>query len=133
MSNSSQPKNLLDSLVNDTMNSTGAIGSVSNTITITSSDYCYNSHDFGTITLTSIVGAAQPVYTVGSGITINDIDINTDQFSFNFPEEWIDTFPDWDRVKDMCEKYPGLEIAFRNFQTVYQLVKDDYDNPTPKK
>ena len=73
------------------------------------------------------------MYTVGSGITINDIDINTDQFTFNFPEEWIDTFPDWDRVKDMCEKYPGLEIAFRNFQTVYQLVKDDYDNPTPKK
>lgn len=133
MSNSSQPKNLLDSLVNDTMNSTGAIGSVSNTITITSSDYCYNSHDFGTITLPSSVGAAQSVYTVGSGITINDIDINTDQFTFNFPEEWIDCFPDWDKVKDMCEKYPGLEIAFRNFQTVYQLVKDDYDNPTPKK
>jgi len=133
MSNSSQPKNLLDSLVNDTMMSTGAVGSTCDTITITSSDYSYNSHDFGTITLPSSVGAAQSVYTVGSGITINDIDINTDQFTFNFPEEWIDSFPEWDRVKDMCEKYPGLEIAFRNFQTVYQLVKDDYDNPTPKK
>ena len=83
MSNSSQPKNLLDSLVNDTMNSTGAIGSVSNTITITNSDYSYNSHDFGTITLPYSVGAYQSVYTVGSGITINDIEINTDQFSFN--------------------------------------------------
>ena len=133
MSNSSQPKNLLDSLVNDTMMSTGAVGSTCDTITITSSDYSYNSHDFGTITLPSSVGAAQSVYTVGSGITINDIDITTDQFTFNFPEEWVDSFPEWDRVKDMCEKYPGLEIAFRNFQTVYQLVKDDYDNPTPKK
>ena len=124
---------MLDSLVNDTMMSTGAVGSTCDTITITSSDYSYNSHDFGTITLPSSVGAAQSVYTVGSGITINDIDINTDQFTFNFPEEWVDSFPEWDRVKDMCEKYPGLEIAFRNFQTVYQLVKDDYDNPTPKK
>ena len=133
MSNSFQPKNSLDSLVNDTMMSTGAVGSTCDTITITSSDYSYNSHDFGTITLPSSVGAAQSVYTVGSGITINDIDITTDQFTFNFPEEWVDSFPEWDRVKDMCEKYPGLEIAFRNFQTVYQLVKDDYDNPTPKK
>ena len=31
------------------------------------------------------------------------------------------------------KKYPALEIALRNFKTVYQLVKDDYDNPTPKK
>ena len=133
MSNSSQPKNSLDSLVNDTMMSTGAVGSACDTITITTSDYSYNSHDFGTVTLPSSVGVAQSVYTVGSGITINDIDINTDQFTFNFPEEWVDSFPEWDRVNDMCKQYPGLEIAFRNFQTVYQLVKDDYDNPTPKK
>ena len=133
MSNSSQPKNSLDSLVNDTMMSTGVVRSACDTITISSSDYSYNSHDFGTVTLPSSVGVAQSVYTVGSGITINDIDINTDQFTFNFPEEWVDSFPEWDRVGDMCKKYPGLEIAFRNFQTVYQLVKDDYDNPTPKK
>jgi hypothetical protein len=113
--------------------STGVVRSACDTITISSSDYSYNSHDFGTVTLPSSVGVAQSVYTVGSGITINDIDINTDQFTFNFPEEWVDSFPEWDRVKDMCKQYPGLEIAFRNFQTVYQLVKDDYDNPTPKK
>jgi len=33
----------------------------------------------------------------------------------------------------MCKKYPGLEIALRNFRTVYTLVKDDYDNPKVKK
>jgi hypothetical protein len=49
------------------------------------------------------------------------------------PVEWVGTFPDWDKVEDMCKKYPALEIALRNFKTVYQLVKDDYDNPTPKK
>jgi len=27
----------------------------------------------------------------------------------------------------------GLEIALRNFQTVYTLVKDDYDNPKDEK
>ncbi len=33
----------------------------------------------------------------------------------------------------MCEKYPGLKIAFENFRMFYEMVKDDYDNPTPKK
>jgi hypothetical protein len=64
---------------------------------------------------------------------ISTLSIDTSSFTFNIPEEWIGTFPAWDRVEDMCKKYPALEIALRNFKTVYQLVKDDYDNPTPKK
>jgi hypothetical protein len=61
------------------------------------------------------------------------VSIDASHFSWNLPEEWVGTFPEWDRVEDMCKKYPALEIALRNFKTVYQLVKDDYDNPTPKK
>jgi len=74
-------------------------------------------------------------YTISSGInSISTISIDQSQFSsWNLPEEWVGTFPEWNRVEDMCKKYPALEIALRNFKTVYQLVKDDYDNPTPKK
>lgn len=42
--------------------------------------------------------------------------------------EWVDSFPDWYRMQEMCKKYPSLEIAMRNLQTIYTLVKDDYDN-----
>ena len=68
---------------------------------------------------------------VGSSYSINDtITLNQEyQFNWGEAEEWVDAFPDWQRVQDMCKKYPGLEIALRNFQTVYTLVKDDYDNP----
>jgi hypothetical protein len=84
------------------------------------------------------IGAAgaQPVYNWASGIStvsVDNIVLTDNSFTFTLPKEWVDCFPDWHRVEDMCKKYPGLEIAFRNFQTVYQLVKDDYDNPTPKK
>jgi hypothetical protein len=68
---------------------------------------------------------------VGSSYSINDtITLNSEyQFNWGEAEEWVDAFPDWQRIQDMCKKYPGLEIALRNFQTVYTLVKDDYDNP----
>jgi hypothetical protein len=74
-----------------------------------------------------ISAGAAGTYTINSSDTIT---LNTDyQFSWGDAEEFVDAFPDWQRVQDMCKKYPGLEIALRNFQTVYTLVKDDYDNP----
>lgn len=47
--------------------------------------------------------------------------------------DWKDKFPDIERVLDMCEQYPGLKIAFDKFRHCYEMVKDDYDNPAPKK
>jgi len=57
------------------------------------------------------------------------------EYAFNWgdAQEFVDSFPDWQRVQTMCEKYPGLKIALQNFQTVYTLVKDDYDNPKDEK
>jgi len=131
MSNSSQQQNSLDDFIKD------LTIDLSDTTTITSGSvsdysYTYDSNTMSTITLspqfsTTSIGA------VGSSAGVNTISIDTSSFTFHMPKEWIDSFPDWHRVEDMCKKYPGLEIAFRNFQTVYQLVKDDYDNPTPKK
>jgi hypothetical protein len=73
-------------------------------------------------------GGAGTIYTINSSDTIT---FNSDEYQFNWgdAEEFVDAFPEWQRVQDMCKKYPGLEIALRNFQTVYTLVKDDYDNP----
>ena len=65
-------------------------------------------------------------------ITINN-DTSYSNFNWGNPEEWVDSFPEWQRVQDMCKKYPALEIALRNFRTIYTLVKDDYDNPKDKK
>jgi hypothetical protein len=85
-------------------------------------------------TFTTSFGAAQPVYTVsGSSIDTITITNTTGAFNWKLPEEWVDTFPAWSRVEDMCKQYPGLKVAFENFKTVYQLVKDDYDNPKDEK
>ena len=139
MSTSSQPTTLSKDLLDDIMITAGGAGlSASDTITISNS-YDYNTtYDYGTITLTSgAVGIgtsmAGGTYTIGSGIT--SINSGYDNITINgwSNEEWVNTFPDWHRVDDMCKHYPGLAIALKNFRVIYELVKDDYDNPTPKK
>jgi hypothetical protein len=97
------------------------------TITISSGDSIYTgggiSGAVGTVTLS---GGG---YTIdsGSSTTFTLGDISTD-YIWNHTE-WENCFPDFDRVKAMCEHYPGLQIALEKFKTVYKLVKDDYDNP----
>ena len=106
-----------------------------NTITLTSSGT--GSTTIGNISFNASTGmyttygAAGTTYTIGSGI--DTITIDTSHFENLFPKEWKDKFPEWGRIQKMCEQYPSLEIALRNFKTIYELVKDDYDNPTPKK
>ena len=125
MSISSQPQILLDDFLKDITidlsNTTTVVGAGSN-------PYIYDTATMSPITITT--GGASTYTSISS---IDTMSIDSSSFTFNLPEEWVDAFPDWHRVEDMCKKYPGLEIAFRNFQTVYQLVKDDYDNPVPKK
>ncbi len=139
MSDSSQPQDSSNYLtINDTSieeilkNCTidlGGTGASMNDVYI--SPVIYSSSN---VTLTNSVGA-QSTFTIGSSadtITIGAIG-SDGQYSFNFPEEWRDAFPNWDRVQDMCKKYPGLKVAFDNFKVFYEMCKDDYDNPTPKK
>ena len=125
MSNSSQLTNSLDDLLTDTITLTGA----------SEYSYAYDSTSMSTITIGPIssVGGSYTIGTMSASPSISTISIDNSQFSWTLPEEWVGTFPDWHRVEDMCKKYPALEIALRNFKTIYQLVKDDYDNPTPKK
>lgn len=117
MSNTSQQTDYL------TISASG-LGYSTETITITSPSVDtidLSSLSIGTIDLNNTM------YTSGSTISnigplaVDDIQI------FGFGEDWKDQFPNWDQVKDMCDKYPGLQIAFDKFKTVYKLVKDDYD------
>lgn len=63
-------------------------------------------------------------YTYGSAST---------SYIWKGPEEWVERFPDFKRVDDMCKKYPALKIAYDKFVTTYKMIKDDYDNPENKK
>jgi len=128
MSNSSQPATSLDDLLKDlTIDLSDATTTTLTSSSINDYSYSYDSNTMSTITLSPSITS---VSAVGGTYSIDSVSITS---SFSLPKEWIDCFPDWHRVEDMCKKYPGLEIALRNFQTVYELVKDDYDNPTPKK
>ena len=135
MSNSSQQTDYLIISGEDLYSS-----SADNTITITGDgtggSYILSNGD--TITLSNLntypidssmnhSGAAGSVSSIDIGnITITDGYSNI--FAPTETTEWVDSFPDWYRIQDMCKKYPGMEIALRNFRTIYTLVKDDYDN-----
>ena len=123
LSNKSIDDFLKDITIDLSESTTTVIGSMSDY------SYSYTPNTMSTITLSSPIGICPTT----TATTINTISIDNSSIVWQMPDEWVDCFPDWHRVEDMCKKYPGLEIAFRNFQTVYQLVKDDYDNPTPKK
>jgi hypothetical protein len=109
-----------------------------NTITFTSgSSTGYNYGD--SITIGNSCHTYPTTYTIPtlttsqlsslSGSTISSISIDTSAYTINFPEEWVNCFPDFDRIEKMCKEYPGLKIALEKFKTVYKLVKDHYDTP----
>lgn len=92
--------------------------------------YQYNGNTFSNI---SISGGTGGTYTISSGIATNQINtistVNINDFKISMPEEWVNCFPDFDRIEKMCQEYPGLKIAYDQFKTVYALVRDDYDTP----
>jgi hypothetical protein len=102
---------------------------MSDTITLTSGTsggYFYN-------TGAGIGGAGTSTYTIANGGAMTGT-VTLDPSTFTWgDEEWVNAFPQWARIQDMCKQYPGLKIAFEKFKTTYKLVKDEYDNPKDKK
>ena len=107
------------------------------TITISNgSSYYYTtgagvSGSSGTISITG-GGSSGTSYTIGgagsggfAGITAQDVST----FNWNLNEEFVNCLLDLNRIKNMCEQYPGLKIAYEKFVTTYKLVRDDYDTP----
>ena len=136
MSNSSAPTTY-STILNDGAVS-GSVGFVAqevssmfpDTVTIsggTGSNYYYNTGAGGQGVISNTMSISGGGYTVSSGISINDI--TPTSFTWKMPEEFVDAFPDYDRIEKMCKEYPGLAIAFEKFKTVYNLVKDHYDTP----
>lgn len=131
MSNSSPPLDYTITL-SDTITIDSSVWNNISTATM-STGYTYSNIPSGNVTVGS--GATGSNYmTITSG---GNVGIGTATgSSFNWTvqtEEFVNCFPAWSRVEDMCEQYPGLKIAFEKFKTVYTLVKDDYDSSKDKK
>lgn len=111
------------------------------TITLTSStasydtitiDPGYSSYQYTTGAVGSTISSISGAYAI-SGLSTSPVNtissISISDFKVNLPEEWVNCFPDFDRIEKMCKEYPGLKIAYDQFKTVYALVRDDYDTP----
>lgn len=100
------------------------------TVTLTTS----NSTSANTITLNGIssinsgAGGTSYIIGTGAGATVSGT-FTTSSGIWNQQEEFVNCMPELTRVKNMCEEYPGLRIAYEKFVTTYKLVKDDYDTP----
>jgi hypothetical protein len=90
----------------------------------TGSSYYYTGNAIGGAGSTITISNGGSGYTIGAGSTIG-----TSTFNWKTPEEFVDAFPDFGKIKQMCDEYPGLKIAYEKFVTTYKLVKDHYDTP----
>lgn len=69
-----------------------------------------------------------------SSVTTTGIDFEADAMKgvnfedYKLPILFEDVMPEMHRVKEMCELYPTLDIAFQKFKNIYNIVVDDYDN-----
>ena len=107
------------------------------TLTGSGSSYYYSTGVTNTVNISN--GGSSMRYTIGTSIpsmtissngnvgigTISGMSASTFQWK---NEEFVDCLPNFERVKAMCEQYPGLKIAYDKFVTTYKLVKDDYDS-----
>ena len=93
-----------------------------------------SSIDPSMVTFTGAAGSSVDTITItggGSGytvsnVTLSNIDINPSIFTWK-TEEFVDCFPDFDKVNEMCNQYPALDIALKKFKEVYKMVEDDYN------
>ena len=76
--------------------------------------------------------------TYWAGDSITDITVsNINDGTFTISSDTVDTIDiDWlynnmtidpDKVEKMCEEYPALEKVWRNFKSVYDMCKQDFE------
>jgi hypothetical protein len=127
-----------------------SLGSLISNDSITLRDYASNythGHNYGSFGDTMVGNA----YTTASGLTyvgipssvtiassqisaISSVDIRSLNTNWHMnPIDWVDTWPDFNKMKKMRDKYPALDKAMEKVVSIYNMVKDDYDNPVPKK
>lgn len=73
-------------------------------------------------------------YGFGAASDTTGIDFEADAMKgvhfqdYKLPILFEDIMPKMHKVKEMCEQYPTLNIAFQKFKNIYNIVVDDYDN-----
>ena len=132
-SSSQQPNSSItsnDTYTIDMSNLSSYSINASDTITLSGIENCNVSYYGGsTLTTTAISSlTASQINTVTIGGTID-----SSSFTINFPNEWVNCFPEFNRIERMCEEYPGLKVAYEKFVTTYKLVADHYDTPKDKR
>ena len=91
-------------------------------------------HTDDTITIDLSSAYSSPIDTVTLTSTIISNGTSYGEYNIVWENtEWVNGFPEWERIQNMCDEYPGLKIAFEKFKTTYKLVKDDYDTPKDKR
>ena len=71
-------------------------------------------------------GTDTVTFDVGS-LFSGDADLDLSNITFGNSEDFIDHLPSIDRVRKMCEIYPGLQKAYENFEVLYKMVNQDYE------
>ena len=103
-------------------------------ITFDISDFLDTTGDI-TINLDDTYGTTS---TYWAGDSISDITVSgADAGTFTIDTNTMDTIDiDWltgklnidpDEVERMCKEYPALDKVWRNFKSVYDMVKQDYE------
>ena len=61
-------------------------------------------------------------------LTVDTIDLgNLDNITTDYRWAYEDTRINVLEVESMCKEYPALEKVWRNFKSVYDMVKQDYE------
>ena len=143
MNDSSQPKDFTITSTDTTQDNSFTI-TLDDIKTIDLNSYItMNSSGSDTITLTG-TGGTTSNYIWPTLSTDQIATLTTGQIGAIDPSNWVtiqhwnpvafkDNWPEWFKVQNMRKQYPSLDKALTQLETVYNLVKDDYDNPTPKR
>lgn len=115
MNNSSAQETYSITLNSDTID----LSSITSANTVTIDTSVFN----GTYTMAS--GGISTISTLDT-VTLTSLD--SGNWSFNLPVEWVDSFPSYSEVEKMCKEYPALKIAFEKFKQTYAMVEDDWES-----
>jgi hypothetical protein len=80
------------------------------------------------ITDVTIGGSSDGTFTI-SDLTVDTIDLSNITINTSNDYSWAyeDTSINILEIENMCKEYPALEKVWRNFKSVYDMVKQDYE------
>lgn len=91
-------------------------------------------HDVNTATNNIATSTISVPYGFGASVTTSGIDFEADAMKgisfedYKPPVIFKDKMPEMQKINEMCEMYPTLDIAFKKFKNIYNIVVDDFDN-----